>query len=120
MSIETIFGITEQDGTESAPLLAPIRYDNMDRFQILFEETHTLNPMFNGDIGSHTIQCEYDHYISLKGRESVFGGQSNPMTIADISTGALYLVFRSLTDTPAPTDTTVDIVNSFARLRYID
>ena len=54
--------------------------------------------------------------MKLKDLESVYSGQSNPMTIADISTGALYLVMRSQY-TGVASSVTVD---GIARLRYKD
>jgi len=119
-NFDTIFGITDQTGAESCPdILNPPRYDNMDRFKILLDRTCKLMddavPAFG--TGPNTTSYEpFDYFLRLKGRESVFLGQSNPMTIADISTGAVYVFFRALTN---QANSTVG-VDGITRLRYTD
>lgn len=118
---DSIFGVTDQSGTESCPdIWCPPRYDNMERFRILRDCTYDADL---GSIGSGgttnaiSIRTKFDEYIKLKGLDSVFLGQSNPMTIADISTGALYVFFRALVNTATNCQTSVD---GNARLRYHD
>jgi len=121
-SFDDIFGHTLQDGTEASNFLDAIRYDNMGRFQIL------RDTLLRADIGavssSNTTSdtarytASFDEYIKLGGRETIFSGQSTPMTIADISTGALYVIFRAEGQTA---QTYYQISgDSFARLRYTD
>jgi len=116
-----IFGVTDQAGTESSTIMAPIRYDNMDRFKILKECTWDFNPEAispnAGDVLN--MQKAFDEYVKLSGQETVFSGQTATQTIADISTGALYIVWRSSINTAG---TFIAGVNSqtFARLRYTD
>jgi len=99
-TFDTIFGITAQDGTESCPdVLCPPKYDNFDRFQVLLDKRYT--PDFGaipatGTAPSLTTYTMVNEYLDLKGRETVFQGQSTPMTIADISSGALYVVMRAV------------------------
>jgi len=119
-SFDTIFGITAQDGTESCPdVTCPLRYDNMDRFTVIKDiyVTAPCNPVTSTGSGPATtsVVC-LDEYVKLKDLESVYSGQSNPMTIADISTGALYLVMRSQYATGNSSVT----VDGIARLRYKD
>jgi len=119
-SFDTIFGITAQDGVESCPdVTCPLRYDNMDRFTVIKDIflTAPSNPVTSTGSGPSTtsVVC-LDEYVKLKDLESVYSGQSNPMTIADISTGALYLVMRSQYAT-ANSSVTVD---GISRLRYKD
>jgi len=122
-TFDTVFGITAQDGTESSTFLAPVKYDNMDRFSVLRDVVMDFKPrFFNGAGGTTDLQIEarpFDEYIELKNREVVFLGQTNPMTIADISTGALYVYFRALAAINDVNDLAINAV-SFARLRYID
>ena len=58
-----------------------------------------------------------DRFIPLKGLETIYSGQSSPCTIADISTGALYIIFRSETSNGA---SNWAVKNSIGRLRYYD
>lgn len=122
-TFDTIFGLTQQDGTESATYLAPVRYDNMDRFSVLRDCHITMSPQLWNNEGGTTDAARYDYafdeYIKLGTREVVYLGQSNPMTIADISTGALYVYFRAEADTAGTNQVAID-ADSFARLRYSD
>jgi len=117
---DTIFGCTEQNGTESSYTLSQPKYDNMDRFQVLRDVVTEFKPQLylaGGSTNTRSEICPFDEFVDLKGREVVFLGQSNPMTIADISTGALYLIFR----TGAAVGSTNQInVSCQPRLRYTD
>lgn len=118
-TFDTIFGITAQDGTESCPdVTCPLKYDNMDRFVVLKDcfLTAPPNPInATGSSPSITVNVGVDDFIRLNRLESVYSGQSNPMTIADISTGALYFVMRS--QLVGNSGVTVDAI---ARVRYSD
>jgi len=119
-TFDTIFGITSQTGTETCPVITcPVRYDNMDRFRVLRDvEIHPNSsqvPAF-GSAPTIIAQVHLDEYVKLGSLESVYSGQSNPMTIADISTGALYCIFRSITN---QANCTAD-VEAQARVRYTD
>lgn len=96
---DTIFGITSQDGTESTPnFMNPPRYDNMDRFRVLRDVVCELDAKATSAAGTTrvvNVNKSVDEYVKLPLLESVYSGQSSPMTIADISTGALYIYFRS-------------------------
>ena len=118
-SFDTMFGITAQDGTESCPTVnCPLKYDNMDRFVVLKDMylTAPCNPSFSIGSGPQvSVNLGIDEYLKLKDLESVYSGQSSPMTIADISTGALYFVVRS--QLVGTSSVNVDAV---ARVRYKD
>lgn len=117
-----VFGHTLQSGTEATVYTDALKYDNMDRFKILREFTVTCNPTtanVAGGTGDKVYYLyAYDEYIKLKNLETVFSGQSNPMTISDISSGALYLYARA--ELQQDEAFFVDTANSFARLRYTD
>jgi len=68
-----IFGVTDQAGTESSTIMAPIRYDNMDRFKILKECTWNFNPGAISPTAADVLNMkkELDEYVKLKGVESV-------------------------------------------------
>lgn len=118
---QDMFGFTAQDGTEGTSMYAPIRYDNMDRFSILRDVTYDPQPGAKSQ-GANPDQVTYyntiDEYIRLGDRECVFSGQSNPMTIADISSGAIYFCIRAKSTNPNTTQSSIN--NMTARLRYTD
>lgn len=114
-----IFGVTSQTGVETTAVLDPPKYDNMDRFRVLKDWREDFVPQAQVPSNTDTV-TEYrqiDCYLALKELESVYSGQSNPMTIADISTGALYFIARAVNN--AATTSTANIVMN-ARVRYSD
>lgn len=116
---DAIFGITDQSGAESCPdIMCPPRYDNMDRFKVIRDCRYTFNSDFQGSGTAPNMDqiISVDEYVKLGGRECVYSGQSAPMTIADISTGALYIYFRSTADV-ATSRTSMD---GICRLRFTD
>ena len=125
-SFDTVFGRTIQDGTETCLSLDPAKFDNMGRFEIIRDKLIDLNPVANyypspgGGVQTLITDYHFDEYMKLNRRKVTYSGQSNPMTIADISTGALYIYFR-VTNTPAGDAVTVRVTpQSVARLRYSD
>jgi len=122
-TFDTIFGNTGQDGSEATTYLNPVKYDNMDRFSVLRDCVHTfVPPMYNPAAGTQNAVISrrpFDEFIQLKGREVVFSGQSNPMTIADISTGAIYIFYRAAENVTNTNQIAITSA-SYARLRYID
>ncbi|AYP28927.1 MAG: coat protein/nuclear export [Cressdnaviricota sp.] len=122
---DAIFGYTPQNGTEASTVLSPPRYDNMDRFTVLRDielEPKSIATPFAGVGGTELdgyFYVPFDEYIKLNGRETVFSGQTAAMTIADVSTGALYVYFRALVNAAGTSVWTVDS-SSVARLRYTD
>lgn len=119
-TFDTIFGKTVQDGTESTEFYDSLRYDNTGRFKVLSDSFVDSNPaLFNGAAGStdqvnNTYYC--DKMVNLSGLTSVYSGQSAPQTIADISTGAIYIFFRAAANDTANRWQ----VDGVARLRYYD
>jgi len=120
-TFDTVFGVTDQTGTESTTFLNPIKYDNMDRFVVLRDCAIDFSPnLWNGGaaaVADTKYKKVFDEYIDMKSKEVVFLGQSNPMTIADISTGALYLAFRANNNSA---NGTCFNEAGIARLRYRD
>lgn len=121
-TFDSIFGVTDQTGTESCTFLNPIKYDNMDRFSVLRDCVVDMSPEVDaggGTVNACTQMASFDEYIKLGNKEVVFLGQSSPMTIADISTGAIYVYFRVLQNVAGVAEVQV-FTNSFARVRYTD
>lgn len=99
----TVFGITDQSGTESTPdVLNPPKYDNMDRFRVLADRRIMPGSLvISTQDATHptpqqTTYTMVNEFIDLKGIETVFSGQSVPMTAADIASGSIAVYFRSV------------------------
>lgn len=121
-TFDDVFGTTVQSGTEATSYLDPVKYDNMGRFSILRDVRLAANPEFqhntDGSVDDVNMTFNFDEYIQLKNRVTVFSGQTNPMTIADVSTGAVYVYFRAAKNTA---NSTFNInSDAKARLRYTD
>lgn len=123
-TFDAVFGHTEQDGAEGSIFVDPVRYDNSDRFRVIKDLRIPFNvPTHNAGASMTTtnstrIIVPFDEYVELRGLETIYSGQSTPMTITDVSTGGLYIYFRSLA---ASADSIVSVLpTSFARLRYSD
>lgn len=116
----TIFGTTVQNGGEGSQVLDSLRFDNTDRFRVLRDKRFSLNPGASATSTEGVLyKRNFEMYIPLKGIETLYSGQSSPCTIADISSGALYVIFRS--DINNASIATVSVgSSSFARLRYHD
>lgn len=123
-TFDTMFGTTTQDGTESTfGVLDNLRYDNTGRFRVLRDKVVVMNPTNLSYTDGTTNEMNYKRflkdYIKLPNLKTIFSGESTPMTIADISTGALYLVFRATVNTAGDSEFQV-LSPSSARLRYYD
>lgn len=118
--IDDIIGVTIQDGTEGSNYLDPVKYDVMGRYTILRDKVVSLNPnaqnTSGGTMEKVTQSFYLDEFINLKGLATIYGGQSDPMTIADIQSGAIYVYFRKSADKGTCSLSS----NSRARLRYVD
>jgi len=118
-----VVGVTGQDGSETTTYLNPVKYDNMDRFSVLRDCVINFEPpVYNAAAGTQNlvvVRKPFDEFLTIKGKETVFLGQSTPMTIADVSTGALYVYFRARYNTAGSIESAVN-GESVARLRYTD
>lgn len=119
---DDIFGHTEQDGTTTTFIFDPVQYNEMGRFRILKDCRYNLNVPSTGAVSGTTqggdIKIDVDEYIKLAVPETVFNGTADPMTIANVNTGAIYCYFRGYE--PTVTDQIVTQVSLLARLRYSD
>lgn len=119
-TFDDIFGRTITIGTESTEYLDNLKYDNTDRFSVLSDQVFDCNPtLYNASGGTENLQFHvksFDKFIPLKGLETQFSGQTSPTTIADISSGALYVIYRVRVSTANVTEASVQ--NSVARLRF--
>jgi len=113
----TIFGGTDQNGTESSGILFNLAYDNTERFSVLSDEVYSGDIKVIKDTEATQYTINIDKFIKLKGLTTVYSGQSNPCTIADISSGALYIILRAEIGDGSDS---VDVEKSICRLRYYD
>lgn len=120
-TFDTVFGITDQSGVETCPdITCPPKYDNMDRFKVLSDciiEQPPLPVQSFAGTAAVAHHVPFDKFLKIKNLESVYSTNSSPMTIADISTGALYVYFRCRNNIPGQSIVTVDAIG---RLRYTD
>ena len=118
-TFDTIFGDTDQTGAEATTVWSPPKFDNMDRFVVLKEwrEVYTPQGSVFQNLDTHLVYKPIKCYLPLNQLESVYSGQSNPMTISDISTGALYFVARAVNN---DVNTSACTIVGKARLRYSD
>ena len=126
-AFDTIFGQTSQTGVESVSVNDHLRYDNMFRFKVLLDTQ--INPMITASSNQTTTGSasasvttntlvRYHKFLKLGNKMTNYSGTANPVTTANISTGALYLVLRT------PEEGLQDFWtlknSSTARLRYVD
>jgi len=115
-----IFGTTLQTGAEAVTtVFDPLRYDAMERFRVIRDwryEPPTSVPLSLGSAPSITWATSLDEYVKLPPLQSNYSGQSSPQTIADIASGALYLIWR----TDSSSANTTCNVDGMVRLRYYD
>lgn len=117
-TFNTIFGKTDQSGNETSEITDPLRYDNTGRFRVLRDCIYTINPQAAGENTDTTEPYVHvDEFINLKGLETIYSGQSTPMTINDISSGALYIVLRA---NNRLSSNSIEPLKMMYRLRYYD
>lgn len=110
-----------QSGNETGVWNGFLSYDNMERFTILKDHTIAINPpprtFDNTGAPKNIVDVEHyeECYLRLN-HVTNYKSESTPMTITDISTGALYLVYLADEDDTA----ILSVKNSVARLRYTD
>lgn len=120
-TFDSIFGTTLQAGTEQVTsIMDPIKYDGMERFRVIrdFRYTPGANPIpvSFGSAPKITWATHVNEYVKLPPLKSNYSGQTATQTIADIASGALYLIWRTESASAATTCT----LDAMARLRYWD
>jgi len=101
-TISDILQSRDQTGATATTGDSEINLDNRDRFVILRDKqfyapscTNTAGVLTNGPQfpGNDDGQWDINIFIKLKGLGTHYKSSSNPTTIADISTGAMYMCF---------------------------
>jgi len=124
----TIFQITDAAGSDSTPSIhSPVALEYTKRFRVLADWTVDHHGCFNdsltADVDFSSLDIPFDKYIPLKNLESQYSDVDS--TIADISTGGLYLLFRTtnqVISVPEPLAYSVyqELHQCYVRLRYRD
>ena len=118
---DVIFGHTTQDGTEASTTMGNLKFDNTGRFQVLKDCLFYPPPVMPSDGAAaanvSSAVC-FDEFIDLKNRTTIFSGDSDPTTIADISSGGLYVYWRAIDAVTASENAWGIDDTSTARLRF--
>lgn len=122
-----IFQDKSQSGVETSNWNSNLGYDNMTRFKILKDDTIVLEapPAIFSSAGARptgsvqTTEKVVDCYLKLN-HITNYKSESSPASIADISTGGLYVIFLTDIESNVPSAGTLVIENASARLRYTD
>lgn len=117
-TFDTIFGRTNQSGTESCEFLDNLRYDNTGRFSVLSDTVINAKPEVDPSV-INAVNTPFDIYINMRGRETIYSGQSS-VSIANIASGAVYVYFRANVNSGATPFSRFTIDHSHSRLRYYD
>jgi len=118
---DTIFGETSQTGTEDSTPLSGLKLDNTSRFRVLRDcilEPPTVMPLGAAAQAFVTSYVPFDEFIDLKGLQTVYSGETNPLTIADIASGALYVGWRAANNSSNFDGWTIGAGFANARLRF--
>lgn len=118
---DTIFGATGQTGTEDSTPFDGLRFDNTARFRVLKDciiMPPEVMPLGAAATASVTSYVPFDEFLDLKGLETVYSGETNPLTIADIASGALYVGWRAANNSSTSDSWTIGSGFASARLRF--
>lgn len=119
-SLNEIISNYNQNGAEDNSLLSGLNLTYRDRFEILMDYMVNLPPVTVGGnlvlLGGTSEKFYINKYIRLKDRPAIYKGNDTPATIANITSGALYLLPLSQY---SGTDCPYTIIGS-TRLRYVD
>lgn len=119
-SFGDIFGTTNSSGATGHNIFDNLRYSNTERFRVLRDIRRApgkqpfVPVIANGKTYVHETM---EDFIPLNGLETVYSGTTSPPTIADVSSGALYVIVRAESDTAT---CSVNHNYAFTRLRYYD
>lgn len=118
-----VFNQTGPDGVKISNLFSPLAPENMGSVAVLMDKTYTNMPAqvsyWSGAIYSANVP--FDEYIDLGGISTTYNGTANPITMANVASGALVLYMRSNFNNNATSEGICAVYeNSAARLRYTE
>ncbi len=120
---DEVFQESDEAGTQTANFLSDVKFEHTTRFQVLRDVVQRMPVNYfpravGGTQDRNTVKVPFDEFVKLKGREVQLDGTANPMTSANITTGALFIYFRASAGVANTAD--VSIAQSHYRLRYYD
>lgn len=92
---QVLANITTGNTTANGNWLSSINPNYYDRYIVLCDKMFIIGNNANGPVGTWVTTKEafmIDEYIKLKGLETQFKSTTNGAPIADLSTGALYII----------------------------
>ena len=117
-----IFGETNYNGDNSVQICDSLLYGQMSRYKIIYDKMYTLNPdVVHGDSTTDYLKSKrvwIDKFINLKNLESTYSKSQATPAISDISTGALYVIFRAQFSQAGVNQVATSSLHT--RLRYVD
>lgn len=114
--LNEIIGADYDDGLTGVNVLSPLKMGEMGRFRILRDQKITMNPgAIQGVTDGTIVTLPVDVYVSLKGYQTTYKSNTNPASVADIATGAIYVYGRA---TENDGDTALYMWQQNARLRF--
>lgn len=116
-----IFASYDNKGVKSSMFLSPMDPSQTSRFRLLRDKVYTLNPMRDsGAVAAAFHDKKVKEYVKIPNLETMFSNTSDPPTIADISTGALYVGFITDLQFITTHKTEVGVNLGSVRTRYDD
>jgi len=100
-AFDSVFNSVDQVGNRQTRLYAPVNPDKRERYRIIRDMSFSMNAQLALSGGTENKEYQklvIDEFIPLKGLTSVYSVTSDPLTIASVQTGALYLIMRAHTD----------------------
>jgi len=129
----SFFGTTDQGGAQTTQMSDPLKLQVSDRYRVLADEIMTFEPHATPVLGDYdpitgNSTATYTNYAfktwdrfidcSKKQINQQYQSTSNPATVADLSSGAIYVIFKPNLYSAATNSLT--IVEGLARTKVSD
>nr|QTE03339.1 MAG: putative capsid protein [Cygnus columbianus CRESS-DNA-virus sp.] len=115
-NFQDLFSVTQADGTKTSFVFAPLNQNITDNVRIIRDRKITLVPQRNTAVGSRQAQHFVDEYIPLRNMEVQYSGTADPLTLANITSNAVYVYM--LVDSGV-TAGAVSLEDLSSRVRYV-
>jgi len=118
-----VFGTLSPTGTTTGNLYSPLQSANMGSVAVMMDRVYSndLKGMALPSNTDITINVPFDEFIDLGGIGATYSGTASPITIANITGGALVLYARANFNSALPGEGQASIYQeSHARLRFTD
>lgn len=114
---DDIFGNINNEGTSSVGVLSSLSLLRTKRFRVLKDYVMSGFPRIGlvGTVATQSVEQVFDEFIPLKGLETQYTASNTTPVIADISSGGLYVYFRTETNNASVSSS---VSSGTARLRF--